>query len=92
MIRRVEFSRRARKQLPKVPAHIRAKLHLWVLTVETDGLEYVRRVPGYHDEPLQGRRFGQRSVRLSASWRAIYEIRTETVEFVSVEEVTNHDY
>jgi proteic killer suppression protein len=92
VIRRVEIARRARKQLGTVPNHIRRKLLIWVLAVEADGLEVVRRVSGYHDEALQGDRFGQRSIRLNAAWRAIYEIRRDVVEFVSVEEVSKHDY
>lgn len=92
MIRRVEIARRAQKQLGTVPNHIRRKLLIWVLAVEADGLEVVRRVSGYHDEALQGDRFGQRSIRLNVAWRAIYEIRRDVVEFVSVEEVSKHDY
>jgi proteic killer suppression protein len=53
----------------------------------------VRRIPGFHDEPLAGQRTGQRSIRLSISYRAIYEIRRDgSVEFASVEEVNKHDY
>ncbi len=92
MIRRVEIARRARKQLETVPNHIRRKLLLWVLAVEANGLEVVRKVPGYHEEALQGDRFGQRSIRLNVAWRAIYEVRSGEVRFVSVEEVSKHDY
>lgn len=46
-----------------------------------------------HDEPLKGDRFGQRSIRLSIRYRAIYEVkRTGRVEFVSIEEVSKHGY
>ncbi len=41
------------------------------------GLSEVRKVPGYHDEPLKGQRKGQRSIRLSRSYRAIYVIEEE---------------
>jgi len=92
MVRRVEISRRAEKQLRKVPQHIGLNLMIWVTAVELDGLEVVRKVPGYHDEPLKGARAGQRSIRLSRSYRASYEVRGGTVEFVSVEEVSKHDY
>lgn len=48
---------------------------------------------GYHDEPLRGDRGGQRSIRLSLHYRAIYEILGDgDVRFVSVEEVTKHGY
>lgn len=92
MIRRVLISKRAAKQLRKIPNHIRVNLLIWVTSVETDGLSEVRKVPGYHDEPLKGDRAGQRSIRLSAAYRAIYEIKQATIEFVSVEEVSKHNY
>jgi proteic killer suppression protein len=44
----------------------------WVNDVESAGLSEVRKVLGYHDEPLKGNRVGQRSIRLSKSYRAIY--------------------
>ena len=62
------------------------------MAVEHDGLDEVRKVPGYHDEPLKGDRAGQRSIRLSRSYRAIYEVKNDAVEFVSVEEVSKHEY
>jgi len=92
MIRRVEISKRTEKQLRKVPDHIKVNLMIWVAAVELDGAEEVRKVPGYHDEPLRGERAGQRSIRLSRSYRAIYEIKKDVVAFVSVEEISKHDY
>ncbi len=75
-----------------VPRHVAIKLGAWVDDVTVRGLEEVRKVPGYHDEPLKGSRAGQRSIRLSRAYRAIYEIRVDDVTFVSVEEVNKHDY
>jgi len=93
MIRNVSLSRFAMKQLGKTPRFIRIKLKAWVENVEAVGLEEVRKVPGYHDEPLQGKRHGQRSIRLSRSYRAIYVIkRNGHIQFVSIEEVSKHDY
>ena len=92
MITHVEITRRALKQLGKLPRHIVDNLMIWVAAVELDGLEEVRKVPGYHDEPLKGERAGQRSIRLSRAYRAIYEVKMGTVEFASVEEVNKHDY
>lgn len=93
MIRRVELSKLAKKQLKKIPRHIIEKLAQWTEDVETRGLEEVRKVPGYHDEPLSGDRAGQRSIRLNLSYRAIYEILDDQqVKFVQIEEVTNHAY
>ncbi len=92
LIRRVEISKLAVKQLRKVPRHIVDNLAIWVAAVEHDGLEETRKVPGYHDEPLKGDRAGQRSIRLSRAYRAIYEIKGDTAKFVSVEEVNRHEY
>jgi toxin HigB-1 len=92
VIRRVELTKWAQKQLRKVPADVVKRLQAWIEYVETKSLEEARKVPGYHDEPLKGKRAGQRSVRLSRQWRAIYEIKGGAAEFVSVEEVTPHKY
>jgi proteic killer suppression protein len=92
MIHRVQISRLAAKQLRRLPRHIVNNLMIWVLAVEQDGLEEVRKVPGYHDEPLKGDRIGQRSIRLSRAYRAIYEIKGDTAAFVSVEEVSKHRF
>ena len=92
VIDRVVLSIQARKQLLVVPAHVALKLAAWVEAVETTGLESVRKVSGYHDEPLKGKRRGQRSIRLSLAYRAIYTIRNDHMEFVSVDEVSKHDY
>ena len=86
------MSRRAERQIRKVPQHIKDNLLIWVAAVELDGIDQVRKVPGYHDEPLKGDRTGQRSIRLSRSYRAIYEIKRNVLEFVSIEEVSKHDY
>ena len=93
VISRVVIAERARRQLRPAPRHIVDKLMAWIEAVEEDGLEATRRVPGFHDEPLKGKRRGQRSIRLSRKWRAIYEIRTDSgSQLVSVEEVTPHAY
>ena len=64
----------------------------WVELVERDGLEEARKTSGFHDEVLGGKRKGQRSVRLSRSYRAFYSIKRDEIEFVLVEEVNKHDY
>ena len=92
VIRSVVIAEPAQKQLRKVPWHVAEKLADWTLAVEAYGLEQVRKVPGYHDEPLKGKRAGQRSIRLSRAYRAIYAIVRDAIEFVSVEEVHKHDY
>ncbi|MBA2656762.1 MAG: type II toxin-antitoxin system mRNA interferase toxin, RelE/StbE family [Tatlockia sp.] len=79
--------------LKKLPKHIIAKLTSWINAVGHDGLSEVRKVPGYHDEPLHGDRKGQRSIRLSKSYRAIYIINNSgQMEVVEIIEVNKHDY
>lgn len=92
-IREVRLSKSVKRHLRQVPAYITDKLETWVDAVERGGLHEVRKVPGYHDEPLKGARQGQRSIRLSRHYRAIYTVKHEgTTEFASVEEVSKHDY
>ena len=92
-ITKVVLTKEAKKNLLKVPSHVTRKLEGWVFMVETDGLEEARKIPGYHDEPLRGRRVGQRSIRLTKAYRAIYEIKKDgQLEFVSIEEVNKHEY
>jgi proteic killer suppression protein len=93
VLNRVVVSKSAQRDIRKAPVQIRGKLALWVTSVETVGIETVRKVPGYHDEPLRGRRAGQRSIRLSRQWRAIYVILNDAhVEFVEIQEVNPHAY
>ena len=93
MIDRVVLTNHARKDLASAPAHIVNKLDVWIDSVERDGLESVRKLPGFHDEPLKGDRAGQRSIRLNITWCAIYEVLSDgRVSFVSVKEVTPHAY
>jgi toxin HigB-1 len=83
----------AKRDLRKVPQHIAIKLYQWVEAVSHDGLLEVRKVSGYHDEPLQGNRKGQRSIRLNKAYRAIYELSTNgQMDIVEVMEVNKHDY
>ncbi len=93
MIYRVTLTRDAQKQLRRVPRHVAVKLQAWIEMVETDGLTVARRIPGFHDEPLHGSRRGQRSIRLSRAYRAIYEIGDDEIgRLVNIEEVNKHDY
>lgn len=94
---KVEISTQAKKEIKKVPTHISVKLLDWIESVEEHGLSQVRKIPGFHDEPLKGNRKGQRSIRLSKAYRAIYieSFLTEKnlkIEIVIIEEVNKHDY
>jgi proteic killer suppression protein len=93
MINRVEFTKNVIKQLRTVPKYVVIKLKSWVELVEIAGLAVARKIPGYHDEPLQGSRIGQRSIRLTRSYRAFYKIqRMDSNDIVLVLEVNKHDY
>ena len=96
MINAVRLGKAVQKALKRSPEHVVVKLLGWVDLVENEGLESARRIRDYRDEPLRGRRHGQRSIRLSRAWRAIYVIvkpKGEVKEsFVEVTEVSKHDY
>ena len=81
------------KDLRKLPHFIVRKLNKWARDVEKFGIVEVRRIPGFHDEPLQGQRHAQRSIRLSKGYRAIYlEYEEGRIKIISVEEVSKHEY
>jgi len=88
----VELSALVRKQLKKLPIHIVVSFQNWVEDVEERGLEEVRKIPGYHDEPLRGELKGLRSIRLSRGYRAYYRIIDGQVQFVNVERIDKHEY
>jgi proteic killer suppression protein len=89
----VTYSKFAEKQLNKIPKYIKEALYLWAATVHKIGIEEVRKIKGYHDEPLLGERCGQRSIKLNRSYRAIYEQSDDNeLILISVVEVNKHDY
>ncbi len=89
----VRIPRKVEKELLSIPAHIVFKLHTWIDGVKNEGLQEMRKRPGFHDEPLKGKRQGQRSIRLNKAYRAIYEIDTTgKIHFVEIIEVNKHEY
>ena len=90
----VILSEKAKRNLKKVPSYIAINLFEWIEAVSHDGILEVRKIPGLHDEPLKGKqRKGQRSIRLSKAYRAIYTIVTHgQMEIVEIIEVNKHDY
>ena len=93
MIRIVTVAASAAKDLKRCPLPIRQKLFVWLASVESIGLEQVRRQPGRHDELLKGQWRGQRSICLNRQWRANYVLLLDgSVDFCEVREVTPHDY
>jgi proteic killer suppression protein len=93
MINRVEISGNAENDLRSIPFYLAEKLEAWVGLLRATSVEKARSIPGFHDEPLQGKRFGQRSIRLNHAYRAIYRIcHDEVGKFILIEEVNKHDY
>lgn len=88
---RVYSSKLFEKQVKKVPDAIKKVAETWVRSVELKGIIEARHIPGYHDEPLQGKRFGQRSIRLNRCYRLIYE-ENKFENIIILLEVTKHDY
>ena len=92
-IHEVVLSKKAERDLRKIPLHVVLKLQAWVDDVKHQGLSKVKKMPGYHDEPLKGKRNGQRSIRLSKAYRAIYLLKDNSeIEFIEIIEVNKHDY
>ncbi len=92
MIYKVVLSPKAEKQVRYCPSYILDKLLIWIQSVKRMGLENVRKISGFHDESLHGKRRGERSVRLNRAYRAIYTIEKDVIEFIEVQEVTKHEY
>jgi toxin HigB-1 len=89
---RVAFNK-VHKQLRKLPSLVVDKLVAWAKSVELKGIRKIRKIPGYHDEPLKGDRKGQRSIRLSKAYRAIYTEHLDgSINVVTIEEVNKHEY
>jgi len=92
MSEQVLFTTTASKQMRRAPHYITEKLLNWAREVEIFGIETVRKHKGYHDEPLKGKRRGERSIRLNSQWRAIYCLAGDGSILIYVLEVTPHDY
>jgi proteic killer suppression protein len=89
----IKVTKLAQKQLVRVPPHIAIKFEYWCDLIRSIGLREARKYKGFHDEPLQGARFGQRSVRLSKAYRAIYRIlNSGELELIEILEVNKHEY
>jgi proteic killer suppression protein len=92
-IKLVTVSKKAQKDILKIPLNLQEKLLFWVKTVTEFGLQKARQSKGFHDEPLHGDRRGQRSIRLNRAYRAIYIEKSDgLIEFVEIIEVNKHDY
>ena len=76
----------------KIPKAIVEKIKIWSLRIKLDGMHKTRMIKSYHDEPLKGDRYGQRSIRLNRKYRLIYEEMGKEIIIVSVIEVNAHEY
>lgn len=89
----VEISKSAMKDITKLPIHVKRTLLQWVESVELDGLPFVRKSKGYHDEPVKGELKGTRSIRLNAGYRAYYtEDKNGETVLVNVIRADKHKY
>ncbi len=84
-------TRRFEKDLDRVPESIRVKAIVWIGLVENFGLREVRKRPGFHDEPLSGKRAGERSIRFNQAYRLLYKEVRGVIEILLLE-VNKHDY
>ena len=94
MIRIVALSRRCEKSLERVPVEVSDALWVWKRNIEEFGLSTTQSIRTYRDHSLQGKLRGPgiRAIRLSYGYRAYYRVVFETIVFVKIEEVNNHDY
>ncbi|EKD53938.1 MAG: hypothetical protein ACD_60C00137G0002 [uncultured bacterium] len=79
------------KSLKTIPLRIRKEYEIWKRIVEFQGIQGLREIKGYHDEPLKGEWKGFRSSRLSLKWRIIYTAEKEQLE-VYVIDINAHKY
>jgi addiction module RelE/StbE family toxin len=79
------------KSLKTIPLHIKKEYEIWKRIVELQGIQGLRKIKGYHDEPLKGEWKGFRSSRLSLKWRVIYMAEKEQLE-VYVIDINAHKY
>lgn len=89
----VLLRKKVEQELDDLPLHIANKFRGWVKFVEFYGIREARLIKSFHDEPLRGKRKGQRSIRLNRAYRAIYkELISSEVEIIEVIEVNKHEY
>jgi proteic killer suppression protein len=93
VINRVLLEKKVKQEMDLMPSFIQNKFRGWVQFVELYGIREARLIKSFHDEPLKGKRLGQRSIRLNRSYRAIYvELSDNKIEIIKVIEVHKHDY
>lgn len=87
----IRISKKVIKNASKLPLDITENFLDWAALVERTGIREVRKIPGYHDEPLRNR--PDRSVRLNKAYRVFYETGRENgLDFILVVDINNHKY
>lgn len=89
---KVVLSSKVEKQLKRLPYFILESLESWKSKVLYLGIYDTRKIASYHDEPLQGERFGQRSVRLNKAYRLIYILDKGEVLLLTILDISKHKY
>ncbi|MCZ2142016.1 MAG: hypothetical protein LC102_01135 [Ignavibacteriales bacterium] len=93
MIWKVRWDKKIEKMLDDLPKHVVGSFYDWTKALERDGMEATRKLPGYHDEKLNGKLSGLRSVRLGKAYRVFYfEMAEGTIKIAQVEKVSKHEY
>jgi proteic killer suppression protein len=93
VINAVNLTKRAERSLKMLPKPIAVNFFVWKREVEAHGVDMVKKIPGYHDEPLSGKLKGYvRSVRLGLGYRVFYRIIEGKVKCLLVEDMNRHDY
>jgi proteic killer suppression protein len=87
----IQLAQKAEKGLIQAPLQVKNKFAVWIQSLQRDGLLATRKRAGFHDEPLKGKREGERSVRLNKQWRVIYKEVNHVLE-IQILEVMPHDY
>ncbi len=83
--------RKAAKQLESLPVDVLKRYEKWKDIVAISGPDGLRKIRGFRDEALRGRRKGHRSSRLNIQYRVIYKVLRDLV-LVQVVSVHPHDY
>lgn len=75
---KIQHSHEVTKLLSKnrLPTSVKEKFAKWTNEVESKGLDEVKKISGYHDEPIISQA-GRRSVRMSDGYRVCYEMIIE---------------
>jgi proteic killer suppression protein len=88
----VVITKATEKDLRKVPRHVQVSFFAWVDAVTHEGLEAVRKVPGYHDEPLAGDRVGTTLDTADQGFPRVYRTEGTTAKLVRVIEINKQEY